>query len=108
MAAGRSDVAETFSGHIACVFTYTIVSEDDDQFFIIRTGNNAPCHGANSHKEIRNNYAYVRIHDGTQMNKNPAFPQAHGMQGGLEIFQKFKPEISLFYFTRQMNIRVPK
>ena len=86
MATGRSDVAETFLGHIASVFTDTIVSEDDDQFSIVGTGNNAPGYGANSHKEIRDNYANVRIDDGTQMNKNPAFSQAHGMQGGLEIF----------------------
>jgi hypothetical protein len=104
VAAGRAQLSKAFFGNITGIFSNAVVSENDNELFIARTGYDAPSDGYDSHEKISYNNTHIWIHDRTQMNKNPAFSQPHSIQCGFKIFQKIKPQVSLLDFARQVNI----
>src|SRR5210317_611998 len=104
MSAGRAELAETFLGHLAGIFTDTVVSENNDELFITGATDNTPGNGNNSHKKISNNDTDIRVEHWTQMHKDAAFSKALGIQCDLEILQKIESEVRLFDFTGQMGV----
>ena len=104
----RSELSETFLGHITGILSNTVVSEDNNKFIITDAGDDAPVDRDNSIKKISNYDTDIRIDHRAQVNICATLAQPHVLQRNFKILQKAKPEVGFFDSAGQMHICVTK
>ena len=101
-------MTKAFLGHLTGIFADTVVSENNDEFFITGTADDTPGHGNNSHKKISYDDTDIRVDYGTQTHEHPAFSKTLGIQCDLEILQEIQSKVRLFDFAGQMGVCMSK
>ena len=86
MAAGVSQFPKPFFGDLACVFSDTVVAENNNEFFITYPGDDTPGDGIDPHEKIGNYHTNIRINHVAQMDVNLALSLPHILQGEFKIF----------------------
>ncbi len=87
MATGRSKGTEGAGRQSSRVLSVTIVSNDYYKPFPVNTGDKAPVHSVDSHKEIRCLHADINARDFSQMSIDALPPNNPILQGSLKVFE---------------------